>query len=87
MAYFEGFWSGDVFILSLRQGLACITLVLVYEVRNYLFDALVADPETREQIVNLLALCLHTKFFTDSCKLWCCGNPLSARAMPSRLMR
>ncbi len=71
MGYFEGFWSGDVFTLSLRQGLACITLVLVSELRNYLFDALVAIPETREQIGNLLALCLHTKFFSDSCKLCC----------------
>jgi len=71
MGYFEGFRSGDVFTLSLRQGLACITLVLLYEVRNYLFDALVAIPETREQIVNLLALCLHTKFFSDSRKLYC----------------
>jgi hypothetical protein len=59
MAYFEGFWSGDVFTLSLRQGLACITLVLLYEVRNYLFDALVAFPKTREQLVNLLAFCLR----------------------------
>ncbi len=63
MAYFEGFWSGDVFPLSLRQGLACITLVLVYEVRNYLFDALVAIPETREQLVNLLALGLSHEIF------------------------
>ena len=59
MAHFEGFRRGDVFTLSLRQRLACITLVLVYEVRNYLFDALVAIPETREQLVNLLALCLR----------------------------
>jgi hypothetical protein len=59
MAYFEGFWSGDVFTIFLRQGLACITLVLLYKVRNYLFDVLVAIPETREQLVNLLALCLR----------------------------
>ncbi len=59
MGYFEGFWSGDVFTLSLRQGLACITLVLVSELRNYLFDAIVAIPKTREQPVNLLALCLR----------------------------
>ncbi len=63
MGYFEGFWSGDVFILSLRQGLACITLVLVYEVRNYLFDALVAIPETREQLVSLLTLRLSHEIF------------------------
>ncbi len=63
MGYFEGFWSGDVFTLSLRQELACITLVLVSEVRNYLFDALVAIPETREQIVNLLTLCLSHEIF------------------------
>jgi hypothetical protein len=63
MGYFEGFRSGDVFTLSLRQGLACITLVLLYEVRNYLFDALVADPETREQLVNLLTLCLSHEIF------------------------
>ncbi len=71
MGYFEGFWSGDVFTLSLRQGRACTTLVLVSEVRNYLLDALVAILETREQLVNLLTLCLHTKFFSDSCKLCC----------------
>ncbi len=63
MGYFEGFWRGDVFTLSLRQGLACITLVLLYEVRNYLFDALVAIPETREQIVNLLTLRLSHEIF------------------------
>jgi hypothetical protein len=63
MANFEGFWSGDVFTLSLRQGLACITLVLLYEVRNYLFDALVAIPETREQLANLLALRLSDESF------------------------
>ncbi len=63
MGYFEGFWSGDVFTLSLRQGLACITLVLLYEVRNYLFDALVAIPETREQLVNLLTLRLSHEIF------------------------
>ncbi len=63
MGYFEGFWSGDVFTLSLRQGLACITLVLVSELRNYLFDALVAIPETREQLVNLLTLRLSHEIF------------------------
>jgi hypothetical protein len=63
MAYFEGFWRGDVFTLSLRQGLACITLVLVYEVRNYLFDALVAIPEAREQLVKLLTLRLSHEIF------------------------
>ncbi len=59
MGYFEGFRRGDVFTLSLRQGLACITLVLLYEVRNYLFDALVAIPATREHLLSLLALCLR----------------------------
>jgi len=63
MGYFEGFRRGDVFTLSLRQGLACITLVLLYEVRNYLFDALVAIPETREQLVNLLTLRLSHEIF------------------------
>ncbi len=63
MGYFEGFRRGDVFTLSLRQELACITLVLVSEVRNYLFDALVAIPETREQIVNLLTLRLSHEIF------------------------
>ncbi len=63
MGYFEGFRRGDVFTLSLRQGLACITLVLVSEVRNYLFDALVAIPETREQLVSLLTLRLSHEIF------------------------
>lgn len=63
MAYFEGFCSGDVFTLSLRQRLACITLVLLYEVRNYLFDALVTIPETREQLVTLLTLRLSYEIF------------------------
>ncbi len=63
MGYFEGFRRGDVFTLSLRQGLACITLVLLYEVRTYLFDALVADPETREQLINLLTLRLSHEIF------------------------
>ncbi len=63
MGYFEGFRRGDVFTLSLRQGLACITLVLVSELRTYLFDALVAIPETREQLVNLLTLRLSHEIF------------------------
>ncbi len=63
MGYFEGFWSGNVFTLSLRQGLACITLVLLYDVRNYLFDDLVAIPETREQLVSLLTLRLSHEIF------------------------
>ncbi len=63
MGYFEGFWRGDVFTLSLRQGLACITLVLVSELRNCLFDALVAIPETREQLVSLLTLRLSHEIF------------------------
>jgi hypothetical protein len=63
LAHFEGFRRGDVFTLSLRQGLACITLVLLYEVRNYLFDALVAIPATREQLVSLLTLRLSHEIF------------------------
>ncbi len=63
MGHFEGFRRGDLFTISLRHGLACITLVLLYEVRNDLFDALVAIPETREQLVNLLTCIYHTKFF------------------------
>jgi hypothetical protein len=63
LAHFEGFRRGDVFTLSLRQGLACITLVLVSELRNDLFDALVAIPETREQLVNLLTLRLSHEIF------------------------
>ncbi len=63
MAHFEGFRRGDLFTLSLRHGLACITLVLLYEVRNYLFDAFVAIPETRKELVHLLTLRLSHEIF------------------------